>query len=134
MRASAVWPEINLDRSTHAPTLRRQIEQQLASAIRNGALPSGARLPSSRVMAKLLGVSRGTVVDAYESLLAAGLLAASAGSAIRIARSATRVPNLTNLARTVKAAHYPVRVCRVDDPDGTALYLNAVPEQGSELC
>jgi DNA-binding GntR family transcriptional regulator len=125
----AHWPEISLDRSRKATrTLRQQIERQLAAAVRTGSLPADCRLPSSRVMAKLLDVSRGTVVDAYEALVAAGVLVASAGSGVNVAPAAPSIPNFSNLRRTAIAAHYPTRVCHLDDWDGTALYLNAVRE------
>jgi DNA-binding GntR family transcriptional regulator len=126
MKKSPVWPEITLDRSTHAPTLRQQIERQLAFAIRNGNLPHDCRLPSSRLMAKLLNVSRGTVLDAYETLLTTGLLVSTAGSGISVAHASPSVPNFSNLKRTAIAAHYPTRVCHFDDWDGTSLYLNVV--------
>ena len=126
MKKNTVWPEITLDRSTRAPTLRQQIERQLASAIRNGALPHDSRLPSSRLMAESLDVSRGTVVDVYESLLSTGVLVATAGSGITVAPSAPSFPNFGNLKKTAIAAHCPTRVCHFEDWDGTALYLNAV--------
>jgi GntR family transcriptional regulator/MocR family aminotransferase len=121
-----MWPDIDLDRSPRAPTLRQQITSRLASDIRAGRLPAGCRLPSSRVMARVLSVSRGTVVDAYEALLSAGVLVASPGSGIRVARGAPNVPNLANLKKTAFAAHYPARICRFEDEDGTPLYLNSI--------
>ncbi len=75
-------------------------------------------------MATLLNVSRGTVVDAYEALVTAGVLVATAGSGVRVARAAPSVPNFGNLQKTVIAAHYPTRVCHIEDWDGTSLYLN----------
>jgi GntR family transcriptional regulator/MocR family aminotransferase len=124
MRRSTVWPEISLDRSSVAPSLRQQIERQLVSAIRDGKLPFGSRLPSSRLMAKLLTVSRGTVVEAYDALLETGMLLATAGSGIYVAHRSPNVPNFSNLKQTVAAAHYPARTVRFADCDGTALYLN----------
>ena len=124
MTKSAVWPGISLDRSPGASTLRRQIESQLAAAMRRGVLPCGARLPSSRMMARLLGESRGTVVEAYEALLESGMLVATAGSGVRVAAGSASVPNFGNLKRTAVAAHYPVRVYQFEDWDGSGLYLN----------
>jgi DNA-binding GntR family transcriptional regulator len=73
-----------------------------------------------------LPFSRGTVVDAYGTLLSTGLLVATAGSGVRVAATAPRVPNLGNLKKTAIAAHYPTRVCHFEDCDGTALYLNVL--------
>jgi DNA-binding GntR family transcriptional regulator len=126
MKKNTVWPEISLDRSPLAPTLRQQIEKELASAIYGCKLPYGSRLPSSRLMARLLNVSRGTVVEAYEALLETGMLIAIAGSGIYVAHLSPTVPNFTNLKRTAAAAHYPARTCRFEDWDGTSLYLNVI--------
>ena len=124
MRDSPLWPEFSLDRSAAAPAMRQQIAMQLAAAIRMGRLHLGSRVPSSRCLARMLGVSRGTVVDAYDSLLQTGILVAVAGSGVRVAHAVARVPNFSNLKAVAMAAHYPVRVCHFADPDGTALYLN----------
>ncbi len=75
-------------------------------------------------MATLLGVSRGTVVDVYETLINAGMLVSTAGSGIRVADVSASVPDFSNLTKTAIAAHYPTRVCLLEDWDGTALYLN----------
>ena len=64
---------IELDRAAREP-LRRQLETWLRAAIADGSLPDGTRLPSSRSLAQQLAVSRGVVVDAYEQLIAQGLL------------------------------------------------------------
>jgi DNA-binding GntR family transcriptional regulator len=77
-------------------------------------------------MAKLLDVSRGTVVDAYDALLSTGVLVSSARSGIRVAAATPTFPDFGNLKLTALAAHYPTRVCHFEDLDGTALYLNAV--------
>ena len=67
----------------------------------------------SRLLAKVLEVSRGTVVEAYEVLLEKGLIVTTAGSATRVAPGAANVPNFSNLRRTVAAAHYPAGCCGV---------------------
>jgi GntR family transcriptional regulator / MocR family aminotransferase len=55
-------------------TLRAALERTLREAIRAGALRAGVRLPSSRLLAQSLGVSRGVVRDAYGQLDAQGFL------------------------------------------------------------
>src|SRR5438477_1892968 len=57
-----------------------QLFGQLRSAILAGRLPGGAKLPSTRGLADLLGVSRNTVTEAYAQLLADGYLTARHGS------------------------------------------------------
>jgi GntR family transcriptional regulator / MocR family aminotransferase len=75
---------VRLDRTASQP-LRTQLEGSLREAIRDGRLRAGERLPSSRELARELGVSRGMVQDCYGQLLAEGYLTSRAGSATRVA-------------------------------------------------
>jgi GntR family transcriptional regulator/MocR family aminotransferase len=76
---------MRLDRQSSTP-LRTQLEERLREAIRDGRLPAGERLPSSRQLADQLGVSRGLIQDCYGQLQAEGYLATRGGSATRVAR------------------------------------------------
>jgi GntR family transcriptional regulator/MocR family aminotransferase len=78
---------VALDR--HGP-LGVQIQDRLRAAIRDGRLAGGERLPSTRQLAEQLGVSRGTVVDVYEQLLAEGYVESTAGSGTRVAAGGER--------------------------------------------
>lgn len=69
--------------------VRTAVEQALRDAVRGGRLPPGARLPSSRSLARDLGVARNTVAEAYGLLVAEGWLTAQQGSGTRVAE---RVP------------------------------------------
>src|SRR5688572_16361638 len=82
---------LELDRSEKQP-LRAQVEQGLRSAIREGRLPPGTRLPSTRELAPQLGVSRGVIVEAYSQLVAEGYLDVRQGAAARIAATAVGTP------------------------------------------
>ena len=75
---------VRLDRSASQP-LRAQLEASLREAIRGSRLRAGERLPSSRELARALGVSRGMVQDCYGQLLAEGYLTSRTGSATRVA-------------------------------------------------
>jgi GntR family transcriptional regulator/MocR family aminotransferase len=75
---------VRLDRSASEP-LRAQLEASLRDAIRGGRLRAGERLPSSRELARALGVSRGMVQECYGQLLAEGYLTSRTGSATRVA-------------------------------------------------
>jgi GntR family transcriptional regulator/MocR family aminotransferase len=68
--------------------LRAQLEDGLRGAVRAGRLAAGDRLPSSRALARDLGVSRRLVVEAYEQLAAEGFLAARRGAGTVIAAPA----------------------------------------------
>ncbi len=76
-----------LDRSRGEP-LRSQLERELREAIRSGRLAAGERLPSSRVLAAELGLSRGLVLECYAQLQAEGFLTSRSGSATRVAAGA----------------------------------------------
>jgi 2-aminoadipate transaminase len=69
---------IKLDKSNPLAAYR-QIADQLAHIIREGALADRERLPASRDLAKSLGVNRVTVVAAYELLEQEGLVKAHVG-------------------------------------------------------
>lgn len=66
---------VHIKRSDHA-SLQAQIREALVSAILDGQLARDEPIPSTRKMAKSLGVSRNTVVLAYQGLLDDGYLAA----------------------------------------------------------
>jgi GntR family transcriptional regulator/MocR family aminotransferase len=66
-------------------TLGRQIEDQLRAAIRDNTLRQGTRLPSTRDLARELGVSRPIVVDAYAQLAGEGYLELRPGARPRVA-------------------------------------------------
>ena len=84
---AGLGPELllRLDRATSQP-LRAQLEQGVREAIRTGRLAPGERLPSSRELARQLGVSRGLVQECYGQLHAEGYLATRVGSATRVAQ------------------------------------------------
>src|SRR5262245_62782166 len=94
---------IPLDRGSGQP-LRSQLEAAIRSAIRDGRLAVGERLPSSRELARDLGVSRGLVQECYGQLLSEGYLDSRVGSATRVARGAGPVPAATVPASAVSAS------------------------------
>jgi DNA-binding transcriptional regulator YhcF (GntR family) len=113
-------PPITLERD--APVaLHRQIHGQIADAIRSGAIQYEARLPSTRVMAGLLGVSRNTVLAAYEYLAAEGLAQGERGAGMRVRGTAK---TKFGLQQVIRGARYPARALAVADPDGNPLYIN----------
>jgi GntR family transcriptional regulator/MocR family aminotransferase len=75
---------IELDRTASEP-LHRQLADGLRGAIRSGRLAPHTRMPSTRVLATDLGVSRRLVVDAYSQLTAEGFLSSRHGSPTRVA-------------------------------------------------
>ncbi len=80
--------DLHLERG--GPGIRVGLERGLREAIRDGRLPAGSRLPSSRSLAGDLGIARNTVTEAYSQLVAEGWLSARRGSATRVSATATR--------------------------------------------
>ena len=68
-----------VDRSSGI-SLNRQIYESLRQAILEGRIRAGQRIPSTRALAETLGVSRLTVLNAYEQLLHEGYLDGRIGS------------------------------------------------------
>ena len=106
-------------------TLRRlplycRLAGHLRRRIRVGDLPAGSQLPSSRAMARQLGVSRNTVVTAYEVLACEGMIAIRRGSGTRViaVRPAPLDPH-----QLLREAHYPSSTVRFHDSDGNIICL-----------
>lgn len=76
---------ITLKRENETP-IYRQLIQQIRGQIDNGALPAGSRLPASRSLARQLGISRISIVNAYNELRSAGYLSAHAGRGTFVSR------------------------------------------------
>src|SRR3954452_9166534 len=75
----AAVPEILLDTSSVVP-LHRQLYEGLRSTILAGRLRAGTRLPATRMLARELRISRNTVLNAFEQLLAEGYVVGKSGS------------------------------------------------------
>lgn len=94
-----------------------QIREQIAA----GNLAAGDRIASSRVLARDLGVSRGTVLAALELLAAEGLLEGRQGSGTFVAQCAkprpprrTRAPALPPRARKIAPDVDPANHSRIN--------------------
>ncbi len=72
-----------LDR--HAGQLSLQLAKALKKAIDRGELKAGDLLPSTRTLASALKLARGTVIEAFEQLIAEGFFEAVRGSGTRVA-------------------------------------------------
>jgi len=84
--ASGILPLIAVDR--RAPTaLHKQIYDAYRAAIVDGSLRPRQRIPSTRVLASELGVSRFPVLNAYAQLLAEGYLESRVGAGTVISSS-----------------------------------------------
>ena len=98
-----------------------QVCDYLRQAIQRGRF---ARLPSTRALAMGLGISRNTVLAAYETLAAEGLVRGRTGSGTEVIGKMRRRRNLPALLRD---SHYPVDAVALRDPDGHSLQIQRLP-------
>ena len=77
--ASGILPVVAIDRSSSRP-LHRQIYDGFRSAILDGRLRPAQRIPSTRVLAAEIRVSRFPILNAYAQLLAEGYLESRVGA------------------------------------------------------
>jgi GntR family transcriptional regulator/MocR family aminotransferase len=84
--AGGFSPLITLDRSLKTP-LHRQIYDAIRACIIRRSLQSGQQIPSSRVLAQELGISRIPVLGAYGQLLAEGYFESRHGAGTFVSRS-----------------------------------------------
>ncbi|MCW5758879.1 MAG: PLP-dependent aminotransferase family protein [Phenylobacterium sp.] len=89
------WADIYPWRAPEAggPVIR-QVYDQVREAIHEGALKPGGRLPSSRDLARRLGVARASVVAAYDRLLAEGYAEGRRGSGTYVSGDLSGVVDL----------------------------------------
>jgi DNA-binding transcriptional MocR family regulator len=80
-----------LSRESAVP-LVDQIAERITKLVQHGQLAAGARLPSIRKLAKLVGASPFTVVDAYDRLVARGIIESHAGRGFFVTRSRAVTP------------------------------------------
>lgn len=74
---------ISIDKNISTP-IYIQIKNEIREMIYSGTLPKGFSLPSERKLAEELGVSRSTVIKAYEELKALGLLDSHMGKGTKV--------------------------------------------------
>ncbi|WP_040662302.1 PLP-dependent aminotransferase family protein [Neptuniibacter caesariensis] len=72
--------------------LYQNLERELAQEILQGRLPAGSKLPSIRYQCEQLGLSKATVIHAYQRLEAAGLIEARFKSGFYVVGQGTNRP------------------------------------------
>jgi DNA-binding transcriptional regulator YhcF (GntR family) len=88
-RTTGAAARFRVNRDSGVPKYR-QLVDQVCRGIRDGALARGDRLPSINVLCRANGLSRDTVVKAYNRLKSMGVLTAAHGKGFSIATD--RVP------------------------------------------
>lgn len=108
-------PFITLDEDSDVP-LYRQIYERVRRAILSGELSPNVSLPASRFLAARLGVSRTTVVNAYEQLFAEGYLEGRTGAgtfvAAHLPEEFLTAPDVEQLKNQTKAPPRDLKLSR----------------------
>ncbi|WP_028849413.1 GntR family transcriptional regulator [Thermocrispum municipale] len=96
-----------LDRSVEAPPLYAQVARLLAGQINEGKYEPGDLLPSEPGLAKELGVSRATIVKAFDTLHREGLIQRQQGRGTFVAPRPKRhsLSELTSFTSVTRAGH-----------------------------
>ncbi|UDF32611.1 UNVERIFIED_ORG: PLP-dependent aminotransferase family protein (plasmid) [Roseateles sp. XES5] len=105
-----ILPFLRLDAGTALPKFR-QVQDQLRTAILQGHLRAGTRLPASRILCEELGLSRQTLVRVLENLKAEGYLEARQGAGTYVSAALPRRPAKARVAPIEDDA--PPRLSRI---------------------
>jgi GntR family transcriptional regulator/MocR family aminotransferase len=116
--STSVGLDLHLDLAGTRP--RARLESALRDAVRSGRLAAGTALPSSRSLARDLGVARNTVAQAYAQLVEEGWLSARHGSGTWVAERAGQLPATDSQAASGLASRGPRYDLRPGTPDLTA--------------
>jgi len=120
------------DWTTIPGSLYRKLANAVARSIEVGDLDAGQRLPSERDLAKLLIVSRATVMAAYDELRGRRLVDSLRGSGTRVAtRPGVRVSGADGRVPGGRATSIFQRL--VDGPDEIISLAMAVEPAAPEL-
>lgn len=101
-------------------SISKQLQNQIRTAILEGKLSAGENLPPSRNLAKELGISRNTVVQVYEQLIAEGYLDTVVGAG-------TYVVDIGKLAKP-KSPKIPLHTNEPDRKEGTISFNAGNPD------
>ena len=114
--------EVDLYLDVDGTRVRGALERTLRDALRSGRLAPGTRLPSSRSLARDLGLARNTVAAAYAQLVAEGWLEGRQGAGTRVALHPAFGPPAPSAPPPPRLALYDLRP---GVPDLTAFPRNA---------
>ena len=111
---------IALDNNTAIP-LHQQLYEELRRAILSGRLLPRQRIPSTRSLAKSLGISRTTVTSCYEQLLSEGYLETIVGSGTYVCAQlpddllhSTPVESVQKTVSPIQLSKYAARLADMD--------------------
>jgi GntR family transcriptional regulator/MocR family aminotransferase len=120
--------------SVAGQTLYRKVYRAILDGILSGALASGTRLPSTRLLASQLKISRNSVSHAYDQLLSEGYLESRVGSGTYVAdrlpdgaprrrRLYARQSAKQKVARLIAVADFPAEEVGLQDSEENSIYI-----------
>jgi DNA-binding transcriptional MocR family regulator len=123
--------------SLGAGSLKQKLARGLTHAVRNGFLIPGSRLPSERLLAQGLMLSRTTVVGAYDVLRESGWFESRSGSGTWVCARSSGVAAARSSARAASPGESPLLDLlgmregedRLDFALGTPLALDELPQE-----
>src|SRR5437763_7600149 len=120
---------IHINRSAEQ-SLQRQLIEQLGNAILKGQLAPGKRLPSTRALASIFGISRNVVIVAYDELFADGYILRKPGSGTYVNSDLPSLPRpvlppLTGIPRWLRPNSAPTTSPALFHPRAIIFQLGA---------
>ncbi len=85
-----------------------QLTQALREAVQSGDLQPGDPLPSSRELAQTLEVARGTIIEAYDQLLAEGVFSSQARIGTYVSHALTKKTVLESSQKETISSSIPL--------------------------
>jgi DNA-binding transcriptional MocR family regulator len=121
--------------STGKGPLYQKLARALTEAIRNGTVSPGVRLPSERILADALTLSRTSVVAAYDALREEGWLESRSGSGTWVSRRSSMVRAARGAAQAGALAGSPLLglLAQHDDRDDLIDFALGTPQPLTEL-
>ena len=107
--------ELLIDLRADCP-IYEQIYEFIKNEIKNGQILPDTKLPSTRRLSQSLKISRTTVVNAYEQLLAEGYLRSRGGSGY-IVNKLDDMDVLKRVSGTKESSHYILSGCKTDSKE-----------------
>jgi GntR family transcriptional regulator/MocR family aminotransferase len=104
------WSSSDLHLDWRPETGRHGLAEALRRAIRDGRLSPGGALPSTRSLARDLGVARGTVTRVYADLAAEGYLNTSQGAPTKVSAPGTPVVAVADQGQSPEGAPWVPKV------------------------
>ena len=122
---------VHIDRRA-GKTLQRQMVEQLRQAILSGRLAPGRRLPSTRALADIFGISRNIAMVVYDELYAQGYLVRQPGSGTFVSDELATLPRPKRSTPSEKPRWLPqgppVEANHEQPEAGTISFLPGVPD------